>query len=85
MSRKTDWAILIIGILLIAAITWVGISNARKYENPEVYWCSVLQEQTPPLSCDWSNEETPRLALKYWHDGLSPQEATIKAAQETEK
>ena len=72
MRKKTDWAILAIGILLIAAITWTGINNARKYENPSVYWCSVLQKQDPPLSCDWSNEETPRLALKYWHEGLTP-------------
>lgn len=81
-EAKTNIAVLALGIFLIGMIAWAGLADARKYEDPSLYWCEIVRNETPPLSCDWDSDQIPKTALKYWHQGMSPQEATNKAIEE---
>lgn len=84
-QTKTNIAILTLGILLIGTITWTGIANAQKYENPTIFWCNQLHQNHLNYSCDWENDTLPKTAIKYWHQGMNPKQAHQKAIQQQEE
>lgn len=83
-KTKTDLAAalaLTIALLILAAAPAI-IRQAKTYEEPSLFWCKTLRESGSNLSCDWDSDEIPKTALKYWHEGMSPQEATLQAIQD---